>query len=62
MELSDTKLGKLKAMVDGAVDDYMKAHKGNKAAGVRVRKVLQEVKLLAHDTKKELLELRKKED
>lgn len=62
MELSDTKFGKLKAMVDGAVDDYMKAQQGNKAAGVRVRKVLQEVKLLAHDTKKELLGLRKKED
>lgn len=60
-ELQGTKLGQLKALVDGAVDDYLKAHKGNKAAGVRVRKALQEAKLLAHETKKELLGLRKKD-
>lgn len=60
-ELQGTSLGKLKALVDGACEDYMKAHKGNKAASVRVRKAMQEVKLLAHALKKEMLSTRKKD-
>jgi hypothetical protein len=60
-ELSGTSFGELKCLVDGAVDDYVKAQKGNKAAGVRVRKALQSVKLLAHSIKKELLTTRKKD-
>ena len=62
MELEGTKLGELKALVDGAVEDYLKAHKGNKAASVRVRKAMQDAKTLAHDLKKEMLETRKKKD
>lgn len=61
MSLEGTKLGKIKELVDGMVEDYLKALSGNKSAGTRARKVLQEVKLLAHDTKKELLEVRKKD-
>jgi hypothetical protein len=61
MELKGTKLGRIKELVDGAVEDYFKAHAGNKTAGKRVRAILQEIKLLAHDTKKELLEVRKKD-
>ena len=59
-ELEGTKLGELKALVDGACDDYVKAHSGNKAASVRVRQAMQSAKLLAHDLKKEMLATRKK--
>ncbi len=39
-------------------EDVDKAVKGNKAATSRVRKVMQEVKALAQDIRKEMLELR----
>jgi len=39
-------------------DDVEKAMKGNKAATSRVRKVMQDVKNLAQDIRKEMLELR----
>jgi hypothetical protein len=61
-ELEGTSFGKLKAMIDGAADDYVKALSGNKSAGVRVRGILQDAKLLAHSIKKELLAVRKKKD
>ena len=60
-ELEGTKLGSLKVLVDKAVKDYLKAHSGNKAAGVRVRKAMGEVKALAHDLRKEMLNVRKQE-
>ena len=63
MELEGTKLGELKALVEGAVEDYLKTHKGNKAAGVRVRKAMKAVKDLAHEIRNvEVMELRKKKD
>ena len=61
-ELEGTKLGQLKKWVDGVVDDYLKARKGNKAAGVRVRKAMKDVKDLAHEIRNvEIMELRKKD-
>ena len=38
--------------------DVERAEEGNKAATSRVRKVMQEVKSLAQDLRKEMLELR----
>ena len=38
--------------------DVEKAMKGNKAATSRVRKVMQQVKAIAQDIRKEMLELR----
>ena len=61
-ELEGTKLGQLKAWIDGVADDYLKAHKGNKAAGVRVRKTMKDVKDLAHEIRNvEIMALRKKD-
>lgn len=61
-ELEGTKLGELKKLVDGAVADYVKAHKGNKAASVRVRKSMKSARDLAHEIRTvEMLELRKKD-
>jgi hypothetical protein len=51
----------LKAMVDEAADDVRKADGGNKAAGTRVRKKLQEVKSHATDMRKLVLETRSDE-
>jgi signal transduction histidine kinase len=48
-------LRELLASVD---DDYQKAKGGNKAAGTRVRKALQEVRTTAADLRKEILEYR----
>ena len=61
-ELEGTKLGELKALVDGVVEDYHKTRKGNKAAGVRVRKAMKAVKDLAHEIRnKEVMSFRKKD-
>ena len=46
------------ATVNSIRDDVDKAEKGNKAATSRVRKSMQEVKALAQDIRKEMLELR----
>ena len=48
----------LVAAVEGVRDDVDKASKGNKAATSRVRKSMQEVKALAQEIRKEMLELR----
>ncbi len=48
----------LVATVESIRDDVDKASKGNKAATSRVRKGMQEVKALAQDIRKEMLELR----
>ncbi len=48
-------LRELLASVD---DDYQKAKGGNKAAGTRVRKALQEVRTTAAELRKEILEYR----
>lgn len=44
--------------VSAARDDVEKAAAGNKAACARVRKTMQEVKNLAQEIRKEMLELR----
>ncbi|MDX2285607.1 MAG: histone H1 [Bacteroidia bacterium] len=53
---------KLKSLVLAAEDDFSKFYeKGNKAAGTRARKAMQEVKALAQDIRKEIQD-RKGED
>ncbi|GAB5496421.1 MAG: hypothetical protein Phyf2KO_15010 [Phycisphaerales bacterium] len=49
---------KLKQIVTEAEDDIAKAEGGNKAAGTRARKSLQDVRNLAQDIRKEILALR----
>ncbi|MGF1633572.1 MAG: histone H1 [Phycisphaerae bacterium] len=48
----------LKAMIIEAEDDVNKAVGGNKAAGTRARKKMQDIKNLAQDVRKKLLEVR----
>lgn len=54
MELFD----KLKALVESAEDDVRKAEGGNKAAGTRARQHMQDIKNLAQEIRKEILNLR----
>jgi len=51
---------RLKQVIANAEDDVAKAEGGNKAAGTRVRTAMQEVKNIAQDIRKEVLELRDK--
>ncbi|MEM7310145.1 MAG: histone H1 [Planctomycetota bacterium] len=44
--------------VESCRDDVEKAQTGNKAATARVRKSMQEIKNLAQEIRKEMLELR----
>lgn len=46
------------ATVNAIREDVEKAEKGNKAATSRVRKSMQEVKAIAQEIRKEMLELR----
>ena len=46
----------LRTMIDEAEDDVKKADGGNKAAGTRVRKKMQEVKNHAQEVRKLVLE------
>lgn len=48
----------LKQLVVAAEDDVAKAEGGNKAAGTRVRKAMQDIKDAAQDIRKKILELR----
>lgn len=48
----------LVAAIDAVRPDMEKAEKGNKAATSRVRKSMQEVKAIAQEIRKEMLELR----
>lgn len=48
----------LKQLVDAAAEDVAKATGGNKAAGTRVRKTMQDVKAVAQDLRKKILEVR----
>ncbi len=52
----------LKQLVESAADDVRKATGGNKAAGTRVRKVMQEVKAVAQELRKSILEVRSSEE
>ncbi len=48
----------LKRLVDGIDDDIRKAAGGNKAAGTRVRKQMQEIKNVAQELRVKVLETR----
>jgi hypothetical protein len=52
---------KLKDLVESAAEDVAKASGGNKAAGTRVRKIMQEVKEAAQTVRKKILETRAQE-
>jgi hypothetical protein len=47
---------KLKALVATAEEDVIKIDKGNKAAGTRVRKAMQEIKAAAQEVRVKVLE------
>ena len=51
----------LKKLVTEAEDDVNKAIGGNKAAGTRVRKKMQEIKSAAQEVRKKILEGREAE-
>ena len=51
----------LKQLVIEAADDVAKAEGGNKAAGTRVRKKMQEIKAAAQEVRKRILEGREGE-
>lgn len=51
----------LKKLVEEAADDVSKAAGGNKAAGTRVRKKMQEIKAAAQEVRKKILEGREGE-
>ncbi len=46
-------------LIQDAEDDIQKAEGGNKAAGVRVRKAMQEVKSVAQEIRVGVLDLKK---
>lgn len=48
----------LRQKVEEIADDVAKAEGGNKAAGTRVRKAMQEIKAIAQDVRKKILEVR----
>jgi hypothetical protein len=49
---------KLKQLVAECEADLAKAEGGNKAAGTRVRKYMQDIKAAAQDVRKKILEIR----
>jgi hypothetical protein len=52
----------LKRLVDEAESDIRKAEGGNKAAGTRVRKQMQQIKSAAQTLRNKVLELRTDEE
>jgi len=52
---------KLKQLVEEVAEDIYKAVGGNKAAGTRVRKVMQDIKNVAQEVRKKVLDLRQQE-
>ncbi len=48
----------LRQLVEAAADDVAKATGGNKAAGTRVRKAMQDIKNAAQEVRKKILEAR----
>ena len=51
----------LKTLVETAEEDIVKAQGGNKAAGTRVRKIMQDVKAAAQEVRVKILEVRSAE-
>ena len=52
----------LKRLVEDVADDVAKATGGNKAAGTRVRKTMQEIKNAAQTVRKCILEVRSSQE
>ncbi|MFA5864177.1 MAG: histone H1 [Phycisphaerae bacterium] len=52
----------LKALVLQVEEDLAKATGGNRAAGTRVRKAMQEIKSMAQEIRKRVLEVRSTEE
>jgi len=52
---------RLKQLVETCADDIAKAEGGNKAAGTRVRKAMQDIKNTAQEVRKGILESRSAE-
>lgn len=50
---------KLVEIIESVKPEVEKAEKGNKAATGRVRKAMQDIKSVAQDIRKEMLDLRK---
>ena len=57
-ESAVTLLEQLEQIVTECKEDYLKSKGGNKAAGTRIRKAMQDVKNLAQEIRKEMLETR----
>ncbi len=51
----------LKQLVEACAEDIAKAEGGNKAAGTRVRKAMQDIKNAAQLVRKKILEVRSSE-
>ena len=51
----------LKELVENIAEDVDKATGGNKAAGTRVRKAMQDIKSIAQEVRKKILEVRSTE-
>jgi hypothetical protein len=49
---------RLKKLIEEVADDVAKCEGGNKAAGTRVRKGMQDIKAAAQDVRKSVLESR----
>lgn len=52
----------LKQLVEECAEDIRKAEGGNKAAGTRVRKQMQQIKSTSQDIRNKILELRTDDD
>ena len=61
MENNMEEYQKLRRMVEEVADDVDKACGGNKAAGTRVRKIMQDIKNAAQDVRKRVLDMREPE-
>ncbi len=53
---------RLRKLVEEIGDDIEKAQGGNKAAGTRVRKIMQDIKNLAQDIRKKILDMRETDE
>lgn len=52
------RLDQLQQAIEAIREDYNKAKGGNKAAGTRVRKAMQDIKNMAQEIRSEMLEAR----
>ena len=54
-------LDQMAQLVESIREDYGKAKGGNKAAGTRVRKAMQEIKSIAQEIRQEMLDSREQQ-